>query len=129
MDDKTFGESTISSDVLNRIPNNTHPLYGSFSYHNEPYLEADLTISRASSHMTELSRTQSFRTAVESMAESFSRASVMYMAENLLLSPPSNHTHTSYHNQCHYHNHDLGNSYSVQEDDPYYNNHGNTTKR
>jgi hypothetical protein len=110
MDYKTIDESTISCDDLNRIPNNTHPLYGSFSYHNEPYLEADLTISRASSHMTELSRTQSFRTAVESMADSFSRASVMYMAENLPLSHPSNH-------------------YSEQEDDSNYNNHDNITKK
>ncbi|KAI8079960.1 transmembrane amino acid transporter protein-domain-containing protein [Halteromyces radiatus] len=86
MDDKNTSTSDPpSSENYIRIPNNTHPYYGSFSYPDDTFVPTDLNMSRVSSQMTELSRTQTFRTAVESMAESFSRASVMYMAENIIV--------------------------------------------
>ncbi|KAI9305504.1 transmembrane amino acid transporter protein-domain-containing protein [Cunninghamella echinulata] len=70
-----------------RIPYNSHPEYGTVSYSFDDSLVPDLTLGNIESHTAPLSRTQTFRTAVESMAESCSRASMMYFAENLHITP------------------------------------------
>ncbi|CAO3640874.1 unnamed protein product [Cunninghamella blakesleeana] len=76
-----------------RIPYNSHPEYGTIPYFNDDFAVSDLSLSHAESHMSPLSRTQTFRTAVESMAESYSRASMIYFAENLHITPSYGQQH------------------------------------
>lgn len=87
MDNKSLEDS---SHDYKKIPYNSHREYGTLPYFNDDLAVSDSLLGHIESHTSPLSRSQTFRTAVESIAESCSRASMIYFAENLHITPSYN---------------------------------------
>ncbi|KAI8393933.1 transmembrane amino acid transporter protein-domain-containing protein [Radiomyces spectabilis] len=80
----------MSNSQYMRVPMNTHPNYGSVHGHHDeedPNSYYYSALSDGSAPGSPDSRPRSIRDAVESFAGSYSRASALYVAENLTLPP------------------------------------------